>query len=75
MQRLFSTRTFVLILLVLYLLHQDFWFWRDSSNVLGLPVGLTYHILYCIVCTIVFALAVRFLWPRSAAPTRQIDHS
>lgn len=50
-------------LLALFALHQDLWLWRDGRLVLGLPVGLTYHVLYCLAVTLVMALLVRFAWP------------
>ena len=50
-------------LAVLFVLHQDFWLWDDARMVLGLPVGLTYHALYCLVVTGLMALLVRYAWP------------
>ncbi len=41
-------------LALLFLLHQDFWLWRDETIVLGLPVGLTYHIGLCVLGSVVF---------------------
>lgn len=49
---------------VLYLLHNDLWAWDDPRLVLGLPVGLTYHVLYCLAVVGVMALALRWAWPR-----------
>jgi len=51
-------------LLLLFLLHNDLWLWSDSRLVLGLPAGLTYHIGYCLVVSLVMALLVRHAWPR-----------
>ena len=50
-------------LVLLYLLHNDLWFWEDSRLLLGLPVGLVYHILYCGVSAVLMWLIVRFAWP------------
>ena len=50
-------------LVLLYLLHNDFWLWTDSRHVLGLPVGLTYHLIYCLASSILMALLVRYAWP------------
>ena len=50
-------------LVLLYALHQDLWLWDDPRIVLGLPVGLTYHVLYCLVAALLLALVVRFAWP------------
>lgn len=50
-----------LVLLSLYLLHFDFWLWQRPDVVLGLPVGLLYHFLYCFVVAIALALLIRFV--------------
>lgn len=31
-----------------YLLHNDLWLWHDPRLVAGLPVGLVYHLAYCL---------------------------
>ena len=56
---------FLLILLV-YLAHQDIWNWTKSAPMLFgfLPVGLAYHAGYSIVCAILMAVLVKFAWPR-----------
>ena len=51
-------------LVLVFLLHNDLWLWNDARLVLGLPVGLTYHVAYCFVVAGVLALLVRFAWPR-----------
>lgn len=50
-------------LVLLLALHQDFWLWNDSGMLLGLPVGLTYHVVYCLVVAALMALLVRYAWP------------
>lgn len=50
-------------LLILFVLHNDIWLWNDGSLVLGLPVGLTYHVLYCLATTALMGLLVRHAWP------------
>ena len=53
-----------LAVLLLYLLHQDFWFWRDSRLVFGvLPMGLFYHAAYCLACAGMMWALVKFAWP------------
>jgi hypothetical protein len=53
-----------LAVLLLYLLHQDFWFWRDARLVFGfLPIGLFYHALYCLACAGLMWALVKFSWP------------
>jgi hypothetical protein len=45
---------------LLYLLHQDFWFWREARPlVFGfLPIGLFYHAAYTIAASGVIWLLV-----------------
>ena len=52
------------LLAALFVLHQDVWFWRDVRLVFGLPVGLAYHVAFCVAASVVLALAVRWSWPR-----------
>jgi hypothetical protein len=54
------------VLLVVYWLHQDIWFWRQPRPlVFGfLPVGLAYHAAYCIAAAAVMWGLTRFAWPR-----------
>ena len=51
------------LLCVLFLLRIDLWQWTDASFVLGLPIGLTYQVAFCLVVAVVMALLVRFAWP------------
>lgn len=52
------------LVIVVYILHQDFWLWSDRSLVFGfLPVGLAYHAGYTILAACMMALLVRFAWP------------
>ena len=61
-------RTFLLTLLVLvvYVVHQDFWNWNKAEPlVLGfLPIGLAYHAGYSILAAITMAILVKFAWPK-----------
>jgi Protein of unknown function (DUF3311) len=50
-------------LIGLLVLHNDFWLWNDSRRILGLPLGLIYHVLYCVAASVLMALLVRFAWP------------
>ena len=54
----------VAMVLAVYVLHQDFWNWKNSGTVLGfLPVGLAYHAGYSILAAIMMAVLVKFAWP------------
>ena len=50
-------------IVVLYVLHNDIWFWYDPRIVLGLPIGLTYHVGYNLAAAVLMFLLVRFAWP------------
>ena len=54
-----------LIVIALYALHQDFWFWREARPlVFGvLPIGLFYHVAYTVALSLAFWGLVHFLWP------------
>lgn len=46
-------------LVLLFLLHNDFWFWETPQLVLGVPVGLLYHIAFCLAVTLLMAALVK----------------
>lgn len=50
-------------LFVAYLLHNDVWLWDDPSMLLGLPVGLTYHVGYSLLAALMMFVLVRLAWP------------
>ena len=51
-------------LIALAILHQDFWWWDDATLVFGvLPIGLAYHVAYCLAAAGLWYLATKFAWP------------
>jgi hypothetical protein len=54
-----------MLVALLYVLHQDFWFWRAARPlVFGfLPIGLFYHAAFTAACSIVLWLLVKGAWP------------
>lgn len=50
-------------LLLLFLLHHDLWLWSDARRIAGLPVGLLYHVGYCVAAAVLMGLLVCFAWP------------
>ncbi len=54
---------FWLAVLALYLLHNDLWWWHDDAVVLGMPIGLAYHLAFCLVTAAVMAWAAGRLLP------------
>ena len=63
-----TAKVFLLTLLILsvYLLHQDFWNWKTAEPlVFGfLPIGLAYHAGYSVLAAIMMAVLVKFAWPK-----------
>lgn len=57
----------VVLLVLLAVLHQDFWHWnRIDPLVFGfIPIGLAYHIGISIAAAILWALAVHYCWPKN----------
>ncbi len=55
-----------LLVLGVYVLHQDFWNWhRVDPLILGfLPVGLAYHAGYSLLASLTMAILVKFAWPK-----------
>jgi hypothetical protein len=54
----------------LFLLHQDFWFWRQARPlVFGvLPIGLAYHAAFTLATSAVLVILVKLLWPATLDP-------
>lgn len=54
-----------LLVLIVYLLHQDYWNWKKTELIFGfLPVGLAYHAGYSCLAAITMAVLVKFAWPK-----------
>lgn len=55
-----------LLVLAMFLLHQDFWNWQKTEPlVFGfLPVGLAYHAAYAILAAGMMWVLVTFAWPK-----------
>ena len=55
----------LVVILVLYALHQDLWFWRTARPlVFGfLPIGLAYHGAYCLAAALLMWALTTYAWP------------
>ena len=59
-----STQLVLIAAIVLFVLHQDVWFWDSETVLLGfLPVGLAYHAGYSLAAALLWLWAIRFAWP------------
>lgn len=60
-------RRFILagLVLALYLLHQDIWFWTTARPLVAgaIPIGLFYHVVYCLAAAGLMFLLVKTAWP------------
>ena len=54
---------FYILLVVLFILHQDLWLWNESDLLLGFPIGLYYHVMYCVAVATLMAFMVDYAWP------------
>jgi hypothetical protein len=53
-----------LMVIGVYVLHQDIWNWHDRTLVLGfLPIGLAYHAGFSLLAAVMMAVLVRYAWP------------
>ncbi len=56
---------FLIVLLVV--LHQDNWFWDDTTLVFGfMPIGLFYHACISLAAAAVWFLAISTCWPNDS---------
>ena len=55
----------VVATVALYLLHQDFWYWRTAHPlVFGfVPIGLFYQAGFSVAAALLMWLLVKFAWP------------
>lgn len=65
----------VILVLALYILHQDQWYWRTANPLLFgfLPAGLWYHAVYLIATACVMWALVRMAWPSYLEDEVDID--
>ena len=64
MRKIFPQWILYIALVVLFLLHNDFWLWDNPKRVMGLPIGLLYHIGFCAAAAILMALVINYAWPQ-----------
>ena len=71
-----NSRLAIVAVALLYVLHQDFWFWREARPlVFGfLPIGLFYHAAFTVASAGVLWLLVAFVWPSHLEPRRHEGH-
>lgn len=54
----------ILLIGLLFFLHQDCWLWDADDLIAGfLPIGLAYHAAFSVAAGLVWALAVKTIWP------------
>ena len=65
------------LVILLGILHYDFWWWDDRSLVFGvLPIGLAYHLAFSVAAGLTWALVIRFAWPdRVEAWADEVDEA
>ena len=59
-----KTILLVVAVAVLYILHQDIWFWRSTYLVFGfIPIGLFYQACFSVAASLLMWLLVTYAWP------------
>ncbi|MDA7916190.1 DUF3311 domain-containing protein [Verrucomicrobia bacterium] len=60
---------------LLIILHQDFWFWDTHKPLLFgfVPVALWYHALISLGAGIIWALANKYCWPEGVDDIEPVD--
>lgn len=57
-------KTFWILIALLIVLHQDFWFWDDTTLLGGvLPIGLAYHMGISLAATLLWLAVCIYSWP------------
>ncbi|MEM6456548.1 MAG: hypothetical protein AAF772_15760 [Acidobacteriota bacterium] len=59
-----------LLLVIAYVLHNDVWLRDVGDRWFGLPAGLAYHALFCLLVVGLMAVLMRFAWPAPALDQR-----
>ena len=60
-----------LLVLLLVILHQDYWQWNDGTLLMGfLPYTLAYHVGISLAAAAVWTLAVFYCWPKGLEDVR-----
>jgi hypothetical protein len=56
---------FTVTIAALYAAHQDVWLWHTARPLAFgvLPVGLTYHAIYCVAAALLMWLLTSHAWP------------
>jgi hypothetical protein len=59
------TAWLALLVALVYVLHQDIWFWREARPfAFGfLPVGLFYHAVFTLASSALLVVLVTYAWP------------
>ena len=55
----------VISVIILYILHQDIWFWRTAKPLIFgfIPIGLFYHALFSVAASLLMWMLVNHAWP------------
>lgn len=54
----------IALVVLLLILHHDIWFWNDPSLLMGfMPIGLAYHAAFSVSAALLWLIACRVAWP------------
>ncbi|HYJ88967.1 MAG TPA: DUF3311 domain-containing protein [Pyrinomonadaceae bacterium] len=60
-----TRKLLIVVVVLLYVLHQDWWFWRSAHPfVFGfIPIGLFYQACFSVAAALVMWMLVKYAWP------------
>ncbi len=60
-----SENFLIIAVSLVYLLHQDLWFWDTAEPFFFgfMPIGLFYHVCFSLVAVGIMGLLVKYSWP------------
>ncbi len=62
------------LVLLLIIIHQDLWFWDNSTLIFGfMPIGLLYHAGISVAASLTWLLATIYAWPVDVAQTGAVS--
>lgn len=64
------------LVVLLIIMHQDFWFWDDRTLLFGfMPIGLAYHAGISLAAAFTWFLATIYCWPKELADAKPVTSS
>jgi hypothetical protein len=72
-----TSPVWIVVVSAVYALHQDIWFWRSARPLFAgfLPIGLTYHAIYCLAAAALMWALTTYAWPSHLEKTTRFPEN